>query len=95
MLNFDARIKNSDAAQPRVTNVKTPIAIRNMSEQPTTFEDELNAWEQVHRILFTRRRWNETNLQSELIFHQKHCFFSKSVMRTFSHWRSWCVRKIE
>ncbi len=25
MLNFDARIKNSDAAQPRVTNVKTPI----------------------------------------------------------------------
>ena len=24
MLNFDARIKNSDAAQPRVTNVKTP-----------------------------------------------------------------------
>ncbi len=26
MLNFDARVKNSDAAQPRVTNVKTPIA---------------------------------------------------------------------
>ncbi len=25
MLNFDARIKNSDAAQPRVINVKTPI----------------------------------------------------------------------
>ena len=25
MLNFDARVKNSDAAQPRVTNVKTPI----------------------------------------------------------------------
>ncbi len=24
MLNFDARVKNSDAAQPRVTNVKTP-----------------------------------------------------------------------
>ncbi len=26
MLNFDVRVKNSDAAQPRVTNVKTPIA---------------------------------------------------------------------
>ena len=25
MLIFDARVKNSDAAQPRVTNVKTPI----------------------------------------------------------------------
>ncbi len=25
MLNFDARVKNSDAAQLRVTNVKTPI----------------------------------------------------------------------
>ena len=25
MLNFDVRVKNSDAAQPRVTNVKTPI----------------------------------------------------------------------
>ncbi len=25
MLNFDTRVKNSDAAQPRVTNVKTPI----------------------------------------------------------------------
>ncbi len=25
MLNFDARVKNSDAAQPRVTNVKTPF----------------------------------------------------------------------
>ncbi len=25
MLNFDARVKNSDAAQPRVTNVKTPV----------------------------------------------------------------------
>ncbi len=24
MLTFDARIKNSDATQPRVTNVKTP-----------------------------------------------------------------------
>ncbi len=24
MLNFDARVKNSDSAQPRVTNVKTP-----------------------------------------------------------------------
>ncbi len=24
MLNFDARVKNSDAAQPRVTNVKNP-----------------------------------------------------------------------
>ncbi len=24
MLNFDERVKNSDAAQPRVTNVKTP-----------------------------------------------------------------------
>ncbi len=24
MLNFDARVKNSDAAQPRVTNVKPP-----------------------------------------------------------------------
>ncbi len=24
MLNFDARVKNSDAAQPRVTTVKTP-----------------------------------------------------------------------
>ncbi len=24
MLNFDARIKNSDAAQLRITNVKTP-----------------------------------------------------------------------
>ncbi len=24
MLNFDACVKNSDAAQPRVTNVKTP-----------------------------------------------------------------------
>ncbi len=27
MLNFDARIKNSEAAQPRVTNVKTPIVV--------------------------------------------------------------------
>ncbi len=25
MLNFDVRVKNSDAAQPRVTNVKTPL----------------------------------------------------------------------
>ncbi len=25
MLNFDARFKKSDAAQPRVTNVKTPL----------------------------------------------------------------------
>ncbi len=25
MLNFDTHVKNSDAAQPRVTNVKTPI----------------------------------------------------------------------
>ena len=24
-MNFDARVKNSDTAQPRVTNVKTPI----------------------------------------------------------------------
>ncbi len=28
MLNFDARIKNFDAAQLRVTNVKTPIVNR-------------------------------------------------------------------
>ncbi len=24
MLTFDARVKNFDAAQPRITNVKTP-----------------------------------------------------------------------
>ncbi len=24
MLNFDVRVKNSDAAQPSITNVKTP-----------------------------------------------------------------------
>ncbi len=28
MLNFDACVKNSDAAQLRVMNVKTPILLR-------------------------------------------------------------------
>ncbi len=31
MLNFDARDKNSDAAQPRVTNVKTPIGCKTFT----------------------------------------------------------------
>ncbi len=30
MLNFDAHVKNSDAAQPRVTNVKTPNVVLNI-----------------------------------------------------------------
>ncbi len=32
MLNFDARVKNSDVAQPRVTNVKTPIRAGRVSQ---------------------------------------------------------------
>ncbi len=34
MLTFDARVKNSDAAQPRVTNVKTPIVVTKETLSP-------------------------------------------------------------
>ncbi len=44
MLNFDACVKNSDAAQPRVTNVKTPKGTRHMSKifKPSLGPSETN-----------------------------------------------------
>ena len=30
--NFDARIKNSDAAQPRITNVKNPKVVITLGD---------------------------------------------------------------
>ncbi len=45
MLTFDARVKNSDAAQPRVTNVKTPIRFlwtQGPKDQPVCFEHFCN-----------------------------------------------------
>ncbi len=46
MLTFDTHVKSSDAAQPRVTNVKTPIVmlllflLRYKSERETTVDEE-------------------------------------------------------
>ncbi len=34
MLNFDACVKNSDAAQLRVTNVKTPLDVHATTQRP-------------------------------------------------------------
>ncbi len=37
MLNFNMRVKNSDAAQPRVTNVKTPMGGHFLEGGKTNF----------------------------------------------------------
>ncbi len=42
-LNFDARVKNSDAAQPRVTNVKTPIAFLQLVVSATFGQETLTS----------------------------------------------------
>ncbi len=46
MLNFDACIKNSDAAQPRVTNMKTPIVSMHIFQ--TNLEKTLELWMLPH-----------------------------------------------
>ncbi len=53
MLNFDTRLKNSDATQPRVTNVKTPIVSAVSKARGT-----LQAW----RAFASQYSWLQTVL---------------------------------
>ncbi len=50
MLNFDTRIKNSDAAQPRVTNVKTPIIMERDGQRQQNF-DRICLWNLVQHVV--------------------------------------------
>ncbi len=64
MLNFDARVKNSDAAQPRVTNVKTPNGVVPKHKPPPTRPEDptrdahrvqqLQVWLTEHGSMFLK-----------------------------------------
>ncbi len=66
MLNFDARVKNSDAAQPRVTNVKTPNLNGRCETQRSLCRDAAHGATRVTAV-----RYGSVKRQSMSCMHQE------------------------